>query len=67
MYLSASGVLQQLCRTLAQLAKMLPRPMLLGQPKTYQLPRPISKRTTILHPQARRIPNLRTILHPQAR
>ena len=42
-------------------------PMLLGQPKTYLLPRRIPKLRTLPHPQARLIPKLRTILHPQAR
>ena len=38
------------------------RPMHLGQPKTYLLPRRIPKRRTIPHPQARRSPKLRTMV-----
>ena len=39
-----------------------PRPMLLGHPKTYLLPRRIPKRRTIPHRQARPSPKLRTMV-----
>jgi len=64
--LPPSGVLQHLCRTLAHLSKMLRRPILMGQPNTYLLPRRIPKGRTILNLQARPIPNLRKMYYPQA-